>query len=273
MLTKPPGREVVCHASAWDVGTTGDVRIKMCTQPTDEDLQTLHHELGHVYYFLAYKDRSRLYQDGANGGFHEAIGDAITLSMTPEYLHRLGLVDAVGVGDEATINFQMKMALDKVAFLPYGRLLDEWRWGVFNGKIAPANYQKAYWDLRRRYQGVASPVPVTEDDFDPGAKFHVPSNDQYVIYFLARILQFQFHRALCRAAGHTGPLHTCSIYGSQAAGKKFWDMLSMGASRPWPDALEALTGERQMDAGAMLEYFAPLQGWLKKQNAGQQCGW
>lgn len=275
MLKKPRDREVVCHASAWDVTYNDDLRIKMCVhQPaTEEDLQTIHHELGHDYYFHAYYKLPVLYQNGANEGFHEAIGDSLVLSMTPAYLRQLGLVGATPKDEKALINVQMKDALAKVAFLPFGKLIDQWRWNVFSGKTAPADYNKAWWALRAKYQGVAPPVARGEGDFDPAAKYHVAANVPYTRYFLARILQFQFYRAMCQAAGHQGPLHDCSFYGSKQAGAKLWKMLQLGASKPWPDALEAMTGQRQMDAGALLEYFRPLQAFLRAQNQGQKCGW
>ena len=275
MLAKPRDREVVCHASAWDVTFNDDLRIKMCIhQPaTEEDLTTIHHELGHDYYFHAYYKLPVLYQNGANDGFHEAIGDALTLSMTPAYYQQLGLLKEVPRDDRALINVQMKDALTKVAFLPFGKLIDQWRWDVFSGKTRPADYNQAWWALRRKYQGVAAPVARSEADFDPAAKYHVPANVAYTRYFLARILQFQFYRSMCQAAGFKGPLHQCSFHGSKEAGAKLWKMLSMGASKPWPDALEAMTGQRQMDGSALLEYFAPLEKWLKTQNQGQKCGW
>jgi peptidyl-dipeptidase A len=273
MLTRPRDREVVCHASAWDMDDTDDVRIKMCIKPIEEDLFTVYHEMGHVYYYLWYKDQPSLFQDGAHDGFHEAIGDAVNLSVTPAYLRKIGLVGDVVPSKEAIINQQMKMALDKIAFLPFGKLIDEWRWGVFSGAIKPADYNKAWWELREKYQGVSAPVARTEEDFDPGAKYHIPGNTPYTRYFLSFILQFQFHRALCDAAGFKGPLHECSIFGSTEAGKKYGAMLEKGASQPWPDTLEQLTGTRQMDASAILDYFKPLEEWLEKENDGQKCGW
>lgn len=273
LLTKPRDREVVCHASAWDVTMSDDLRIKMCIKPSEDDLITIHHELGHNYYFHAYTKLPTLFQNGANDGFHEALGDALALSVTPQYLKDLGLLKAVPKDDKGIINVQMKFALEKIAFLPFGLLLDKWRWDVFAGKTKPADYNKTWWDLRHRLQGIDPPAPRSEDDFDPGAKYHVPANVPYTRYFLARLLQFQFHRALCKAAGHNGPLHTCSIYGSKEAGKALGAMMALGASKPWPEALATLTGERQIDAGAMLEYFAPLTAWLKERNAGQTCGW
>jgi peptidyl-dipeptidase A len=273
MLVKPRDREVVCHASAWNVTLQDDLRIKMCVKPTEDDLTTIHHELGHNYYYRAYDHLPMLYQAGANDGFHEAIGDALTLSITPAYLKELGLVKAVPKDDKGVLNVQMKDALEKVAFLPFGLLIDKWRWDVFSGKVKPDDYNKAWWELRRRYQGVAPPAERAGDDFDPGAKYHVPANVPYTRYFLARLLQFQFHQALCRAAGHAGPLHQCAIYGNKEAGKRLWAMLQMGASKPWPEALAALTGQREMDSAPMLEYFTPLRAWLKEKNAGQSCGW
>src|SRR5712692_1528738 len=273
LFVKPRDREVVCHASAWDVQLDDDLRIKMCIKVDEEDLGVLHHELGHDYYFHAYYKLPYLFAQGANDGFHEAIGDALRLSVTPGYLKNLGLVKEVPADQKGLINVQLKDALGGVAFLPFGKLIDQWRWDVFSGKTSPADYNKSWWELRRKYQGVAPPVERTEKDFDPGAKYHVAANVPYMRYFLASILHFQFHRALCKAAGQTGPLHECSIRGSKEGGQKLWAMLSLGASKPWPDALEALTGQRQMDATALLEYFAPLQKWLGEQNAGQRCGW
>jgi peptidyl-dipeptidase A len=272
-FTKPRDREVVCHASAWDVTYENDLRIKMCIKPTEEDLVTIHHELGHNYYYTYYYQLPVLYQAGAHDGFHEAVGDALTLSITPGYLKQVGLLKEVPKGDKGLINLQMKDAMEKVAFLPFGLLVDQWRWEVLSGRVKPEEYNKAWWALREKYQGVRAPVERSENDFDPGAKYHVPANVPYTRYFLARILQFQFHRALCQAAGQKGALHECSIYGNKEAGKRLQAMLEMGASKPWPDALQALTGQREMDASAMLEYFAPLRTWLQEQNKGQKCGW
>jgi len=273
MLTQPKGKEVVCHASAWDPNYNGDVRIKMCTKINQEDLITLHHELGHDYYFLYYNDKPMLFQDGANDGFHEAIGDTIALSVTPTYLNKVGLLETVADNDKALINQQLYVALEKISFLPFSLLVDKWRWEALSGKIAPAQWNDRWWELRRQYQGIVSPVPRAATDFDPGAKYHVPANTSYLRYFLSTILQFQFHRALCQTAGWKGPLYACSIHGSTDAGARFSAMLALGSSKPWPDALEALTGQRQMDATAILDYFAPLHAWLKEQNAGQECGW
>jgi len=273
MFARPRDREVVCHASAWDMGSTGDVRIKACLEPTEEDLYTVYHELGHVYYSLGYANQPYLFRDGANDGFHEAIGDTVNLSVTPAYLAKIGLIRALAPSHEALINQQMKMALEKIAFLPFGRLIDQWRWRVFSGEITPESYNSSWWELRRRYQGIAPPVPRSEADFDPGAKYHIPSNTPYTRYFLSFILQFQFHKALCAAAGNQGPLYQCSNYGSEQAGRRFADMLSLGASQPWQDALEKLTGTRRIDAAAISEYFQPLMQWLSEQNQGQPCGW
>ena len=267
LFTKPRDRDVVCHASAWSMDFKDDLRIKMCVEIDAEDFSTIHHELGHNFYARAYNQLSPLFQNSANDGFHEAIGDTIALSVTPEYLKQIGLIETVppASGD---IGLLLGRALEKVAFLPFGLLVDQWRWKVFSGEIKPADYNTSWWDLRRKYQGVAPPVARSEADFDPGAKYHIPANVPYTRYFLATILQFQFHRALCREIGYTGPLHRCSIYGNKAAGAKLAKMLAMGQSRPWPEALEALTGERHMDASAMLDYFAPLKKWLDEQNAG-----
>jgi peptidyl-dipeptidase A len=275
-LTRPRDREVVCHASASDVTWTDDLRVKMCIEPTESDLVTIHHELGHDFYFSQYYKLPILFQQGANDGFHEGIGDTIALSVTPAYLKARGLLPAARSGDKgdrSRINQQMKMALEKVAFLPFGLRVDKWRWDVFSGKIPPEQYDAAWWEGALTYQGIAPPAPRTEEDFDPGAKYHVASSTPYARYFLAYIYQFQFHRALCKAAGFTGPLDQCSIYESSAAGQKLRAMLAMGASKPWQDAMEALSGERKADAGAILEYFAPLRGWLKDQIKDEKCGW
>jgi peptidyl-dipeptidase A len=273
LFVRPEDREVVCHASAWDPHWGGDLRIKMCIKPTEQDLVTIHHELGHDFYYQRYFMLPMLFQQGANDGFHEGIGDTLALSVTPAYLKGLGLLDAVPKSDHAKINQQMKMALEKIAFLPFGLLIDKWRWDVFSGKTPQGKYNAAWWALREKYQGVSAPVPRTESDFDPGAKFHVPASTPYMRYFLARIYQFQFHRALCQAAGYKGPLDECSIYASKEAGAKLIAMLSLGASKPWPDAMETIGAGRKADAGPMLEYFAPLAKWLADENKGTKCGW
>jgi len=266
MLAKPNDREVVCHASAWHIDFEKDVRLKMCVQINEEDFTVVHHELGHNYYQLAYSVQPFLFRDSANDAFHEAIGDTVALSVTPPYLKQIGLIDRVP-DSSADLGFLLNRALDKVAFLPFGYLVDQWRWKVFSGEIGPNDYNKAWWELREKYQGVSPPVPRSEQDFDAGAKYHVPANTPYARYFLASILQFQFHRALCREAGFNGPLYQCSIYGNKKAGEKLKAMLAMGLSRPWPEALKAMTGEDKMDATAIIDYFAPLKTWLDEQNA------
>ncbi len=272
LLVKPRDRDVVCHASAWDLDLADDVRIKMCIDATAEDFITIHHELGHNFYQRAYKDLPVLFRDSANDGFHEALGDTIALSVTPGYLVKVGLLprapDASG-----DIGLLLQQALAKVAFLPFGLMVDQWRWQVFSGQVTPANYNQAWWALRQKYQGIASPEPRGEEFFDAGAKYHVPGNTPYARYFLAHILQFQFHRALSQAAGCTTALHLCSIYESTAAGERLNRMMAMGLSKPWPEALEALTGSKQMDATAIIDYFAPLQKWLDEQVKGKPIGW
>jgi peptidyl-dipeptidase A len=254
------------------VDNENDLRIKMCIQPTAEDFSTIHHELGHNFYQRAYNTKPYLFRDSANDGFHEAVGDTIALSITPEYLVKVGLLDKAP-DPSKDIGLLLSRALDKLAFLPFGLLVDKWRWKVFSGEVTPANYNQAWWDLRTQYQGVATSIARTEKDFDPGAKYHVAGNTPYARYFLAAILQYQFHRALSQAAGCTGPLNRCSIYGNKEAGKKLDAMLQMGASRPWQDAIEAISGKREMDATAMRDYFAPLQKWLDEQNKGKPIGW
>jgi len=272
LFLKPQDRDVVCHASAWDIDQKDDLRLKMCIEVKGEDFVTIHHELGHNFYQRAYKDQDVLFEDSANDGFHEAVGDTIALSVTPEYLKEVGLLDTVPP-ESADTGYLLKMALDKIAFLPFGLLIDQWRWKVFSGEITPEQYNKMWWQLKAKYQGVAPPVERSEADFDPGAKYHIASNTPYARYFLARILQFQFQRALCETAGQTGPLHRCSIYKNKAAGEKLNKMLTMGKTKPWPDELEAISGQRQMDATAILDYFAPLKKWLDEQNAGEKQGW
>jgi peptidyl-dipeptidase A len=272
LFTKPRDREVVCHASAWDVDAVDDLRIKMCIDITAEDFSTIHHELGHNFYQRAYNTQPYLFRDSANDGFHEAIGDTIALSITPEYLVRLGLLPSAPDASK-DIGLLLKKALEKLAFLPFGLVIDQWRWKVFAGEISPENYNRTWWDLRRKYQGISPAGARGEEEFDPGAKYHVAANVPYMRYFLADILQFQFHRALAGSAGCAGPLHRCSIYGNKAAGEKLAAMLAMGLSKPWPDALFVLTGQREMDATAVRDYFAPLQKWLDEQNKGKPVGW
>jgi peptidyl-dipeptidase A len=274
MITQPRDREVQCHASAWDVDNVEDLRIKMCTRVNGDDFVTVHHELGHNYYQRAYNRQPFLYLDSANDGFHEAIGDTIALSVTPEYLVQIGLLRPNQLPTpEQDRQLLLRQALDKIAFLPFGLLVDRYRWGIFSGRITPANYQ-AEWDrMRLQYQGIRPPVARTEQHFDAGAKYHVPASVPYTRYFLARILQFQFLKAACQQAGWTGPLHRCSFYGNRQVGERLNRMLAMGQSRPWPEALEAFTGSREMSAQPMVEYFRPLLGWLEEQNRGRRCGW
>lgn len=278
LLTKPRDREVVCHASAWPIDGKDDVRIKMCINPTAEDFTVIHHELGHVYYFLEYKDQPVLFRNGANDGFHEAIGDTVALSITPGYLKKIGLMTeepgaaADSKGDIAEL---LKRALSKVAILPFAYSVDKWRWDVYAGKTQPADYDKTWWQTREQYMNVKRPAPLLANGFDAGAKYHVAADVPYARYFLADLLQFQFHRALCREAGYTGPLHQCSIYGNEKAGRKLQAMLQMGTSKPWPEELKAISGEDRIDGNALLEYFAPLKAWLDEQNkvlAAQQKG-
>lgn len=272
MLVRPRDRDVVCHASAWDVDNVDDLRIKMCIDITADDFNTIHHELGHNFYQRAYNKQPFLFRDSANDGFHEAIGDTIALSITPEYLVKLGLIQSVPDPSKDT-GLLLRKALEKVAFLPFGLLIDQWRWKVFSGEITPAQYNQAWWALKLKYQGVAPPSERSAEDFDPGAKYHVPGNVPYMRYFLADVLQFQFHRALAETAGCKDPIHRCSIYGNKEAGAKLNAMLEMGTSHPWPEALEKVTGTRKMDAGAIRAYFAPLEKWLIEQNQGKPVGW
>ncbi|MGD0938785.1 MAG: M2 family metallopeptidase [Terracidiphilus sp.] len=272
MLSHPRDRDVVCHASAWDLDNQLDVRIKACFQPTSDDFVTVHHELGHNYYQMAYRNQPFFFQNGANDGFHEAIGDSIALNVTPVYLKKLGLIDQVPP-ESADIPLLLHTALDKIAFLPFGLLIDKWRWQVFSGQVTPEHYNSAWWSLREKYQGIAPPVARSEADFDPGAKYHIPGNVPYMRYFLARVYQFQFYRAMCQAAGYKGPLNRCSVYGSKEAGARLNAMLSLGCSKPWPEALKAMTGTDKADASAIVEYFQPLMDWLKEQNKGEKEGW
>ena len=273
-ITRPRDREVICHASAWDVDAKDDLRIKMCTKVNADDFVTIHHELGHNFYQRDYKDQPFLYQNGANDGFHEAIGDFIALSVTPEYLVQIGLLDRSKVPSaDKDVGLLLRQAMDKVAFMPFGYVVDKWRYGVFDGSIPATGYEAGWTNLRQQYQGIVPPVARSESDFDPGAKFHIPGNTPYARYLLARVLQFQFYKAACDMSGWQGPLHRCSFYGNKQVGQRLDAMLKIGASRPWPDALEAFTGTREISGKPMLEYFAPLQAWLEEQNRGRQCGW
>lgn len=270
-FSKPADRNVVCHASAWDLDDKDDLRIKMCIQKTGEEFAVIHHELGHNYYQRAYKHQDYLYKTSANDGFHEAIGDTIALSITPKYLKEIGLIDTIPDASN-DIGMLLKLALDKIAFVPFGLMVDQWRWKVFSGEVKPADYNKVWWQLREKYQGVMAPIEREDDAFDPGAKYHVPANTPYTRYFLAHILQFQFHKTLCDISGNTDPIHRCSIYGSKEAGKALNNMLEMGKSKTWQEALTTLTGKGEMDASAILDYFAPLKDWLDEQNQGRTCG-
>ena len=271
LFAKPLDRNVVCHASAWHINSKSDVRIKMCVQVNSEDFNTILHELGHTYYQLAYQNQPFLYQDSAHKGFHEGLGDTIELSVVPSYLKKMGLLPPNYENNH--IQELLGLALKKVAFLPFALMLDTWRWKVFSGEIQPKDFNAAWWELRKKYQGVVPPRPRLDSAFDPGAKYHVPAFVPYIRYFFSHILQFQFHRALCKTMGFQGDLHQCSIHGNKEVGKKMWAMMQTGMSRPWPETLKALTGSEKMDASALTEYFAPLEKWLIKQNKNSQCGW
>jgi len=273
-ITKPADREVVCHASAWDIDNKDDLRIKMCTKVNADDFVTIHHELGHNYYQRAYNKQPSYYLDGANDGFHEAIGDTMALSITPQYLVDIGLLDKAQVpAADKDIGLLLRQAMDKVAFLPFGLMIDRWRWKVFSGEVTPDQYEAAWNQMRLQYQGIVPPTERPADAFDPGAKYHIPAVVPYTRYFLARLLQFQFYEAACRQAGWKGPLHRCSFYGNKQVGEKLNAMLELGASKPWPDALQVFTGSREMSGKPMLRYFAPLSAWLAKQNKGKTCSW
>jgi peptidyl-dipeptidase A len=274
LLTRPRDRDVVCHASAWDLDSREDLRVKQCIQINAEHFQTIHHELGHNYYQRAYMEQPYLYQNGAHDGFHEAIGDFIALNITPDYLAEIGLLRRNQIPPaSADVSLLMEQALAKLAFLPFAITVDQWRWQVFDGRVTPERYNDAWWELRTRYQGIRPPNERSENAFDPGAKYHIANNVPYLRYFLAHVLQFQFYEAACRQAGWEGPLHRCTVYGNEEVGRRFNAMMEMGASRPWPDALEAFTGTRQMDGGSMVRYFQPLMAYLQEQNRGQECGW
>jgi len=272
LFVRPRDRDVVCHASAWDVDNDNDLRIKMCIDTTAEDFETIHHELGHNFYQRAYNQQPFLFRGSANDGFHEAIGDTIALSLTPDYLIKLGLINNAPDASK-DIGLLMRRALDKIAFLPFGLLIDQWRWKVFSGQVSPEQYNTAWWELRKKYQGVAPASARGEEFFDAGAKYHVPANVPYTRYFLAHIPQFQFHKALSETAGCKDPVNRCSIYGNKEAGKRLNEGLQMGLSKPWPDALEKMAGTRQIDGNAVRAYFAPLEAWLRKQNEGKPVGW
>ncbi|CAH1241848.1 ACE [Branchiostoma lanceolatum] len=277
MIVRPADREVVCYASAWDFYNRRDFRIKMCTEVTQDDLQTVHHEMGHIEYFLQYKDQPVPFREGANPGFHEAVGDCLALSVsTPKHLKEIGLIDGtLQEDDEADINYLMKQALEKIAFLPFAYMMDQWRWKVFDGRITPDNMNQEWWKLRQQYQGIIPPVLRDEKDFDPGCKFHIPSDVPYIRYFVSFIVQFQFYEAMCDASDHTGPLYKCDFYRSPQAGQLLGDMLKLGSSRPWPEAMEAITGSRAMTARPLLKYFEPLTTWLRQNNtaSGVRTGW
>ncbi len=271
-FVRPRDRDVVCHASAWDIDALSDLRLKMCIQITAEDFLTIHHELGHNFYQRAYSNLAPSFRDSANDGFHEAVGDTIALSITPDYLVKIGLLDKAPDASR-DIGLLLQRALEKIAFLPFGLVIDQWRWKVFSGEIPPEKYNETWWQLRLKYQGIAPPPGRSETDFDPGAKYHVAANVPYMRYFLADILQFQFHRSLAQTAGCRDALNRCSIYNNAAAGAKLRGMLEMGLSRPWQEALEKIAGTREMDASAIRDYFAPLQKWLDEQNRGKPVGW
>ena len=276
LFTKPQDRSVVCHASAWNLDSVNnDLRIKMCIEKNEEDFITIHHELGHIFYYQAYNHLPTLFQGGANDGFHEAFGDLLTLSITPDYLKKIGFIndDEANLAKNDSIGLLMKQALEGVVVIPWALMLDKWRAGVFTGDIAENELNKAWWDMRESYQGIAPPDKRSEDYFDPGAKYHIPGNTPYTRYYLARIMQYQFHESLCNDMGFSGPLHECSIYGDKLAGEKIISTMAMGQSAPWQDAFEKLTGSRNISGDSVMNYYKPLKEWLDIQNNDRSCGW
>ena len=276
LFVKPRDRSVVCHASAWNLDpANNDLRIKMCIEKNEEDFVTIHHELGHIFYYQAYNHLPTLFQGGANDGFHEAFGDLLTLSITPDYLTKIDFIteEQASVAKEDPIGLLMKQALDGVVVVPWALMLDKWRSGVFNGEIDQTNLNSSWWKLREYYQGINTSTERSEDYFDPGAKYHIPGNTPYTRYYLARIMQYQFHEALCNEIEFDGLLHECSIYGSEKAGDKIISTMAMGESLPWQDAFENLTGSRKLSGKSILNYYAPLKDWLDEQNENRTCGW
>ena len=283
ILEKPKDRELICHASAWDFYDSKDFRIKQCTRVNTEDLLTAHHEMGHVEYYLQYKNQPTVYKEGANPGFHEAVGDVIALSAsTPSHLKKINLLEDDSTDREANINHLYLKGLDKIIFLPFAYMMDKWRWNVFQGKVTPDNYNCNWWDLAEVFQGIEPPVDRSEDDFDPGAKYHIVADVEYIRYYVSFVVQFQFHKSLCIEAKQydpqnpdSKPLHQCDIYNNKAAGNLLKSMLELGSSKPWPDAMEKITGQRNMDSAGLLEYFKPLTDWLTEENkkTNEYIGW
>ena len=276
LFVKPRDRSVVCHASAWNLDpANNDLRIKMCIQKNEEDFVTIHHELGHIFYYQAYNHLPTLFQGGANDGFHEAFGDLLTLSITPDYLTQIDFISEkeASLAKEDPIGLLMKQALDGVVVVPWALMLDKWRSGVFNGEIDETNLNSSWWRLREYYQGISTSTERSEEYFDPGAKYHIPGNTPYTRYYLARIMQYQFHEALCNEIEFDGLLHECSIYGSKKAGDKIISTMALGESLPWQDAFENLTSTRQLSGKSILNYYAPLKDWLDEQNKNRTCGW
>ncbi|MDC1332450.1 M2 family metallopeptidase [Gammaproteobacteria bacterium] len=277
LFVKPQDRSVVCHASAWNLDAdANDLRIKMCIERNAEDFSTIHHELGHIFYYQAYNStQPSVFQSGANDGFHEAVGDLLSLSITPEYYNKIGLISEAEAKDATSdpISLLMQQALQGVVSVPWTLMLDKWRAGVFSGETSESQLNDSWWELREYYQGIGVPRERGADAFDPGAKYHIPGNTPYTRYYLAQILQYQFHESLCNQMGFEGPLHECSIYDNELAGKKLRAMLSLGQSQEWQVALEALTGTRSLSGKSMLNYYKPLKDWLDVQNTDRTCGW
>jgi len=285
ILEKPKdGRELVCHASAWDFYNGKDFRIKQCTRVNQDDFVTVNHEMGHVQYFLQYKHLPHLYRTGANPGFHEGVADILSLAVgTATYFQKLGLLgDDIDIEDEETnINILMDMALQRIAFLPFGYLIDKFRWDVYSNKTSIENMNCHWWKLRHELQGLSPPNPRSYKDFDAGAKYHVAADVGYVRYFTAFIYEFQFYRAICLATGNyvpgnpSKPLHRCNFYGSIEAGNKLREMLKLGASKPWKEAMRTMTGQPEMSTQALRDYFKPLEDWLIKENRKNKAkiGW
>ncbi|KAG9486097.1 hypothetical protein GDO78_008918, partial [Eleutherodactylus coqui] len=277
MLQEPSdGRKVVCHPTAWDMGMN-DFRIKMCSKVNMEDFLTVHHEMGHIQYDMAYHHLPMLLRSGANEGFHEAVGEIMSLSAaTPEHLKSLQLLPSSFIETEETkINFLLRQALTIVGTLPFTYMLELWRWRVFSGEIPKDKWMQTWWDMKREMVGVVEPVGHDESYCDPAALFHVANDYSFIRYYTRTIYQFQFQDALCKIANRSNPLYSCDITNSTAAGDKLRSMLELGNSKPWTEALKSITGGTKIDVQPLLNYFEPLHTWLRNNNTAKNrtVGW
>ena len=259
------------HASAWHMDLQEDVRCLMSIVPNRDMYETVHHELGHIYYFMAYTNPNvpPLLREGANRAYHEGIGSLMGLAaMQKPFLAGLELIpESAGSDDMQSL---LKEALNYVVFIPWSAgVMTEFEHDLYATDLSADQYTARWWDLKKKYQGIVAPNERGPEYCDPASKTHI-NNDaaQYYDYALSFVLLFQLHDHIAGKILHQDPRAT-NYYGSKEVGTFLQGILEKGASGDWRKMLKEKTGE-DLSARAMLSYFEPLMGYLKEQNKGRK---